>query len=448
VIARVALIAAVSAALCGCGASTRPPAKLLGLGTYMSGRGDGAFEATRLLSLDPRTLRPVGALKLGDAVAGGATGSTFVFSPDHGTLVFGGYNFGELLFVDPSRLKMLRRLKVVKLREPSDADIEIAGWPRRDLLVAVSSLDGAWWAPHPAEVLLIDAGRGRVIRRVPVRGAVDGGTRTRDGTVVLLRTPATSGGVERGIPALVTVSPRGRIRTLPLPSLNLDGRERVRLGDTTFRAERTAAIATDGNRRVFVVAAGRPIAEVDVPTLSVRYHRVRIPDIRFSAPPLLPGTAGVHLRFSRGAAWLGGHLLAISGEDELPAEAGDPILGHRLEPIRVQLLDTSTWRIIRSFAAIGCEPAGELVLCSGGVRIHGTGADAVQTGLVAYDRHWRVRYRRPAPTYWSLTAGRLFAARAQNRVVELDLRTGTRLRRVRPPDSWLPYDLAVWRRPD
>src|SRR5207302_4497685 len=119
---------------------------------------------------------------------------------------------------------------------------------------------------------------------------------------------------------------------------------------------------------------------------------------------------------SRSAAWLGRNLLEIIGEDELPAPVGDPIVGHRLDPVRVQLVDTSTWRVSRSLPVTGCQRAGELVLCSGEVRIRRSGADAFDTGLVAYDRHWRVRYRRPAPLYWSVVAGRLFVGHLDNTI--------------------------------
>jgi hypothetical protein len=444
VFARLGFALAAVTLLCGCGGATRPAPKLLALGAYLVGGADG-FEATQLLALDPQTLRPRAALKLGDAVASGVTGSSFVFSPNRGTLVFAGLNSHELLFVDPARLRITQRLKVPQLRA-QNIDVEIAGWPRRDLLVAVTSLDGAWWAPHPTHVLLIDPVEGRVVRRVPLGGALAAAVTTSDGTIVLLRTPAGSGGVERGIPTLVVVRPSGRIRRLRLPPLTLEGREHLRLDGTSFPAERTAGLTTDGGRRAFVVAAGRPIAEMDVPTLRVRYHRVRIPATRFSVPAVTPGTAGVRYRFSRRGTWLGRALLAISGEDELPAEVGDPILGHRVDPIRAQLVDTRRWRVSRSLPATGCARVHELVLCSGGVRIRG-GADAFDTGLVAYDRHWRARFRLPPPVSWAVAAGRLFVGSLDHRIVELDPRSGKLLRRVRPPDSTLPYDVVSWAPP-
>ena len=408
---------------------------MLALGNYQIGGADG-FEATKLLSLDPATLRPIGALKLRDAASG------FAFSPDRRTLVFAGENFGELLFVDPGRLKVERRLKVV--RHPADVSLSIAGWPRGRLLVAFASREGAWWAPHPARLLLVDAESGAVSRHASLGGEVDDVVTMRDGTVVMLRLDPVSGGVETGIPVLVTVGPDGRIRKLPLRRLELDGHERVRVGGTTFRAERTVGLASDGNRRVFAVAADRPIAEVDVPTLHVQYHSVRIPDVRFSVPPMTPGSGGVHLRYSRGANWLGQNLLAFWGTDELPAKGSVMVL-HRFDPLRVQIVHTRSWRVVRSVAATSCEPVRAVVLCAGGVKIARSGAGSVDTGLVAYDSRWKVLYRRPAPFYWCASAGRLFAETLSGPRFELDLRTGARLHRVHLPELEYPCELIIWK---
>jgi hypothetical protein len=257
----------------------------------------------------------------------------------------------------------------------------------------------------------------------------------KDGTVVLLRLPATFGGVPRGVPTLETVDGRGEIRTLPLSRLNLNGREHVRVAGSSFRAERTAAIASDGGRRVFVTAADRPIAEVDVPSLGVRYHALRRPDARLPAPgPTTPGSGGVHLLFSRGASWLGAGKLAISGYDELPADLGGGTIGHREVSTRLQVIDTRSWRLLRSLPAISCQPTKDVILCSGDVIVRRHGQPHVDTALVAYDRRWRIRYRKgPAPLYWQLIGGRLVVSRENGRRFELDPTSGGRIRRVSPP---------------
>src|SRR5207247_347949 len=139
--------------------------------------------------------------------------------------VFGGYNFGELLFVDPARLSLTRKVRVIRGAQSGDAQVDTLAWPRPKLLVALTTADGAWWAPHPVQLVLVDPQRGRVLRRVPVGGGVDGVSVLKDGTVVLLRLPATFGGVPNGVPALETVDPNGQIRTLRLTRLNLHSRE-------------------------------------------------------------------------------------------------------------------------------------------------------------------------------------------------------------------------------
>jgi hypothetical protein len=46
-----------------------------------------------------------------------------------------------------------------------------------------------------------------------------------------------------------------------------------------------------------------------------------------------------------------------------------------------------------------------------------------------------------------MAAGRLFVGNASHVIFELELHSGARLRRVHPPESWLPYDLASWTPP-
>jgi hypothetical protein len=60
------------------------------------------------------------------------------------------------------------------------------------------------------------------------------------------------------------------------------------------------------------------------------------------------GSGGVHLRFGRWANWLGGGMLALSGYDELPADLGGGEAGHREVSTRVQVIETRSWRLVRS----------------------------------------------------------------------------------------------------
>jgi hypothetical protein len=430
-----AVLTAGTLATACAGSHHRAKPELLALDTYQVDGATG-FEGTAVVRLDRRTLRPVGRrLRLGDAVNEDVYAPEPVRSPDGKSFVFGGYNFGELLFVDPARLSLTRKVRVVRGARSGDAQVDTLAWPRPKLLVALTTADGAWWAPHPAQLVFVDPERGRVLRRIPVRGGVDGVSVLKDGTVVLLRLPATFDGVPSGVPALETVDPNGQIRTLRLTRLNLHSREHVRVAGSSFRAERTAAFASDGGRRVFVTAARRPIAEVDVPSLRVRYHVVRIPDARLPAPgPTTPGSGGVHFLFSRSATWLGRDMLAISGYDELPAGLGGGVVGHRSVSTRVQVIDTRRWRLVRTLPATGCQPTRQVILCSRDVAVRKHGRPEIDTALLAYDRRWRIRYRKgPAPLFWQLIAGRLVVKRENGPAFELDPSSGRRIRRVSPP---------------
>jgi hypothetical protein len=433
--AAVALSTAVATASCA-GSGPHVAREVFALAPYQVD-GAAGFEATALLKLDPRTLRPIGGrLRLGDAVDEDFAGTRMVVSPDRKTLAFGGYNFGELLFIDLERLEPPRKLRIVHGHEAGNVEVSALAWPQRGLLVALTTVDGAWWAPHPSQLVLVDPRRGRVLRRVPLRGGVDGVSVLRDRTVILLRLPVGFGSIPSGIPVLETVNPKGRIRTVRLTGLNLNGRRRVRIAGSVFRAELMPGLATDGARRAFVVAADRPIAEVDLPSLSVRYHHVRLRGGYFATTrPTAPGSGGVHLRFSRSAAWLGAGILGISGYDELPATLGAGSIGHREATTRTYILDTHRWRLIRSLPATDCKSVRDVILCSGDAVVRGNGASEIETALVAYDRRWRIRFRKgPPPLSWQLAAGRLLVNRYGRPVFELDPTTGKRIRRVFPPE--------------
>ena len=88
-----ALIASVLTS-CGGAHDASAPAQLIAFDTYMAPAD--AFEATRLVKLDPATLRPFAGrgLQLGDAASGSVLG------PDRRTYAVGGVNYGEVLLVD------------------------------------------------------------------------------------------------------------------------------------------------------------------------------------------------------------------------------------------------------------------------------------------------------------------------------------------------------------
>jgi hypothetical protein len=97
-----------------------------------------------------------------------------------------------------------------------------------------------------------------------------------------------------------------------------------------------------------VVAAGAPVAEVDLTTLRVGYHRLATPTspLRRLANWLVPPAKakGATDGPARRALWLGEGLLAVAGLD---AEASNTRQGARevLRPSGLELIDTRSWTV-------------------------------------------------------------------------------------------------------
>jgi hypothetical protein len=352
-----------------------------------------------------------------------------VFSPDGRTLAMGSAGEGEIWYLDSARPTVLRRQAVVPghLRD-GGMEIEVEAWPSPSRLIAVATVTGTWWAPHPSQLLVLDPADGRVLRRTPLRSSVEHAINAGGGRVALLLW-------RHGFAQVVVVEPDGSAWALVLRRIGLGGPDGMRVAGRYYRPSRQPGFATDRLGRVFVAASDRPIAEIDLRTRHVRYHDVDLPRHYLSyPPPFVPNSVGPSLRFGTSARWLGDHQLAIGGFDTLPAPVGRQA-GEREADRVLQIVDTRSWRRTRSVRATGCLPARRLVLCTEAVAgdppdrkgMHGA-------SLVAYDAHWRRLYEKPAPElWWGLAGGRLFAGSyAGERISELDPRTGAKLRRIAP----------------
>jgi hypothetical protein len=95
-------------------------------------------------------------------------------------------------------------------------------------------------------------------------------------------------------------------------------------------------------RRVYVVPGNGPVAEVDLASLAVTYHRLgRSASLlqrlaRWWAPP---AEAKIISGPSRNALWLGDGQLAVTGYD------GSAKGHHREIPSGLELIDTATWTV-------------------------------------------------------------------------------------------------------
>jgi hypothetical protein len=279
--------------------------------------------ATELARLDPRTLRPLPGSRL--ELEG--TWPMLAVAADRSTAVLGSET-GELIVVD---LVHLRRLGVVRT---DVAGVSVFGWswvgPSRLLLIGTVQ-------ESATEVLAVDVSTRRVVRRQRLDGLVQGYTRLPNG-LALLVSPANQIGRAR----LVVSDADAALRTVTLAEINAGFKQLDDPDGSGPRIEQAVpGIAADpAGRRVWVVPGVGPLAEVDLASLAVTYHRLgqsasalqRL--ARWWAPP---AEAKIISGPVRSALWLGDGQLAVTGSD-------GSAKGHHVEiPSGLELIDTATW---------------------------------------------------------------------------------------------------------
>jgi hypothetical protein len=279
--------------------------------------------AVELARLDPRTLRPVpgGRLKLE------GTWPMRAVAPDRSMAVLGS-EAGDLTVVD---LVHLRRLGAVRTDLLGEAAFGWS-WVGRSRLLLIGTAHEA-----ATDVLAVDVHARRVIRRQRFTGVVQSYVRLPHG-LALLVTPANAIGRAR----LVVSDANAGLRTVTLTEITAGFKQ---LDDTDGSGPRmeqaVPGIAADpAGRRIYVVPGGGPVAEVDVASMEVTYHR-----LGRSASPLQrlarwwapPAEAKIISGPSRNALWLGDGQLAVTGYD-------GSAKGHHMEiPSGLELIDTADW---------------------------------------------------------------------------------------------------------
>jgi hypothetical protein len=281
--------------------------------------------ATELARLDPRTLRPLpgGRLTL--------TGSRpmLAVAPDRSMAVLGS-EAGDLTVVD---LVRLRRLGVVETGLPGAA-IFGWGWVERSRLLLIDTSQQA-----ATEVLAVDISTRRVVRRQRFGGVVQGYVRLPRG-LALLVTPANAIGRAR----LVVSDATAGLRTVNLAKIIAGFKQFDDSDGSGPRMEQAVpGIAADPvGRRVYVVPGNGPVAEVDLASLEVTYHRLgrsASPWQRLARWWAPPAEAKILSGPSRNALWLGTGQLAATGYD------GSAKGHHREIPSGLELIDTRTWTV-------------------------------------------------------------------------------------------------------
>ena len=278
-----------------------------------------------LVRLDRETLRPLAGRPLDLR----ASSFGWSFSADRSRLVVGD-NHGHVRFVDVTQMRTLG-----EIRTKANAPLALSAWVRDRVL-------GVWRTPRGVAVRVIDASKRRVLRVVPLAGSLQAAARM-PGELVLLLGPARGIGPSR----LVVVDAEGRTRQVSVARIRSGRADPPRTSVGVFR-HADAGLAVDPTRRLaFAVAAGAPIAEVDLATLHVSYHELAEPismlgRLRGWLEPRAEAK-GAPDGPDRNALWVGDHTLVVFGSDAHGRVDSRRRPQLTVTPAGVRLVDTRTW---------------------------------------------------------------------------------------------------------
>lgn len=298
------------------------------LGVVATGAGSS------LVRLDPMSLKKVGR-------ALGLTGlaGVWAFAPDDRTLALG---------VRRTSRSMTETLRFYSVSRPrrSGRGVALGGaaaalsWLRPDRILAYvneccDDPNGA------ASILAIDSVARRIVSRTPLDGSVLQIARSRDSLVLLVA--ATN---RIGPSRLELFDGDGGRRVVKLGELAAGYTWPVESGGDPIGTRLIPGLAVDASgNRAFVVSPGGLVAEVNLGSLVVSYHRwveeqsVGQRIARWVTPVAeAKGVNGPVLR----ARWLEGGFLAVAGTTETATTVGDN-LKVSSQPLGLRIVDLRDW---------------------------------------------------------------------------------------------------------
>lgn len=329
--------------------ASHAPTAVLGISTRLP--------AGTLAWFDPLTLQPLRGRKVG---LGFHTGS-YAFSADRATLAVsdpcddrGGT--ASLRFVDT---RAMRKLGDLRLSNDFDCASTLA-WLRPDRLLAVLlDTNGT-----RSEVVVLDPTTRRVLRHVSLPDAPVFATGSATDELVLLL-----GGTDSFAPAhVLTVDARGALRSIVVDDVLVGTVVDQSTQDVHARTIVPGLAVDPIGRRAFLVPASGPIAQIDLSTLALGYHRLDHPSLlRRLLDWLQPAAAAKAIEGPvRQARWLGDGVLAVSGFDY--STVGEGQSQHVvMKPAGVELVDTGSWHArMLSTASSDASVGAGLVIAGGG----------------------------------------------------------------------------------
>jgi hypothetical protein len=381
---------------------------------------------TWLVRLEPRTLNilPGRKLALGRYLSG------WSFSPARSRLAFGSE--GASLNDSPAALRIVDAATLTTVRDVGlgmNGFVAATHWVAPDRVLALVQSS----SPEGEFAVLVDAAEGRVLQRQRLDGSVTAIGRMQ-GALVLLLVPATFGPVD-----LAVAGSDGSYRSVELT--------RIEAGLTTteppdsYHQRDDAGLAVDGAGRAYVVAAGDPVAEVDLASLAVSYHVAAQPvSLLGRLHDWVEPTArakDLFTRSDRAAIWLGDGQLAVVGMNGT-AHWTTRRLEVKMVPSGLQVIDTRDW------SARTVDPrSSDLEVAKNALLTWGVSWDAGTpkgTGLTVYGPRGQKRFHLfGVQPVWGaqVVNGRAFVWRQnlEHGYVIVSLRTGKVVRTVRGLDA-------------
>lgn len=396
----------------------------------------GVDAASRLMRLEPRSLRPIG-----DRLALGSPPAAWAYSPDRRGLLAAAD--GRLTIVD---LERMRAVGEIPMRERGT--VAAIAWPHRDRATIVLAASGCC-AAGMTTILTVDPLRRRIVVR---RRLAAGLTRVAEmgaELVLLLAPPEMVGPV-----SVATVDAAGRIDMVRLngPSAGVITAQEADV-PAIVHIRRPGLAVDPRRRRAYVLPATSEVVEVDLASRATRYHRLtprrslldRLRDLvepATQARPVVgptrsserPGDAAAGpaaesearpvVGSMRTARWLGNGRIAVAGHDaDIDLRASGAL--HAVNrPAGLRVIDTRRWRVHTIHdEATGFRVAGDVLIPV----VPGA------AGLAAYHPNGRPAFRVLGEL--AATAGPLAYVRAASElhVVDLTERRIVSTTRARPP---------------
>lgn len=379
---------------------------------------------TVLARLDPLSLRPVSR-----KVNVGEYHDAWSLSPDGSHLAL-GVSSGESVLSPSRRLRARIGVYIVDLEA-----MELV----REVQTGVAAEALAWLAPRRlvaslqrGGTVLVDPLTGKILKRWLGFSFPDASALSRNGLVMLLpklrlsspRLPLTR---VTGATRLAVVDAGGRLRSVILERIRLAVHSR-----NSMYYEDHAGLTVDPARsRAYVFAADAPVAEVDLRTMRVSYHRL---ESLFLRPDELGGRNGqpksAPLARERRALWAGNGQVVVFGRDFV-AEGSRK---EALVPAGATLVDTAKWSAcILNTRATGAASVGNVLVVYGGRLLVSRAAAGI--GLRAFTaRGGKFFHLFDEEQVWDVqvASGRAYV-RTPDALHVVDARSGKAVSEIAPP---------------